>query len=172
MIPVDTTLEEGDNYVWEDPGRTDNFFYYSYSITSFDVDGLESGRANLQAGQIVNQNTVELRATNSANDRLEEVRVVPNPYIISALWERKRLGSPLFGEPVRDLAFTNLPARCTIKIFSLDGDLVKTIQHINGTGTEFWDIRSDFNQLLATGVYFYHIKADSGEKIGKFAIVR
>lgn len=174
IIPRRTDLNEikEDAYVWEDPETVNNYFYYSYSVTTYDVDGLESGRANLGADQTVNLNTTELRPVDSPRQNLNEVRVVPNPYVISALWERKRLGDPLLGEPIRDIAFINLPERCTIKIFTLDGDLVKTIEHTNGTGTEFWDIRSNFNQILATGVYFYHIRSASGEKIGKFAIVR
>jgi len=49
---------------------------------------------------------------------------------------------------------------------------VKTIEHTNGTGTEFWDLRSFSNQLIATGVYIYHVKSDTGEKVSKFAVVR
>ncbi|MBZ0183065.1 MAG: T9SS type A sorting domain-containing protein [Melioribacteraceae bacterium] len=70
------------------------------------------------------------------------------------------------------MSFTNLPSECTIKIYTIDGDLVKTIEHTSGTGTAFWDIRSEYNQLIATGVYFYHVSSKYGEKIGKFAIVR
>jgi hypothetical protein len=141
-------------------------------VTSFDRDSLESGIANLPADQIVNENTAELRPVNSPRDNVNDVKVVPNPYIISALWERKRLGDPLLGEPIRDLAFINLPAQCTIKIFTIDGDLVKILYHDNGSGTEFWDTRSEANQIAATGMYFFHVSSEVGEKIGKFAIVR
>ena len=91
---------------------------------------------------------------------------------ISAQWERERLGNISDGEPVRELTFVNLPGNCTIKIFTVDGDLVKTLRHTNGSGTAYWDIRSDYNQMLSTGVYFYHVDSDAGEKIGKFAIIR
>lgn len=173
VIPVDTTLTEitQDAYIWEDNDVQD-YFYYSYSVTTLDKDSLESGRAFLPSDQTSFENTAELRPVDSPRASLEDVKVVPNPYIISATWERKRLGDPLLGEPIRDLAFINLPDKCTIQIFTLDGDLVKTLEHNGTSGTAFWDIRSDYNQLVSTGVYFYHIDSQYGEKIGKFAIVR
>ena len=159
-------------YTWTDPQRTDNYFYYSYSVTVEDIDGLESGKTFLPSDKSVAENTAEIRPVDAPEQSVNDIKVVPNPYIVSASWERKRLGDPLLGEPVRDLSFTNLPDECTIKIFTLDGDLVKTIEHSNGTGTAFWDIRSEYNQLISTGIYFYHISSKYGEKIGKFAIVR
>lgn len=174
IVPRDTTLTgiKADAYLWQDPAPVTNYFYYSYAVTTYDRDGLESGIANLGADQVVNLNTAELRPVNAARTNLNDVKVVPNPYVISAGWERKRLGDPLLGEPIRDIAFINLPERCQIKIFTFDGDLVRTLDHDNATGTEFWDLRSDYNQMLATGIYFFHVQSAGGEKVGKFAIVR
>ncbi|MBN2355577.1 hypothetical protein JXO59_05660, partial [candidate division KSB1 bacterium] len=128
----------------------------------------ESGKAILSD----NINTVELRPRSDSNTQPVKIRVVPNPYIISTHWERERLGNIPDGEPIREMAFINLPPECTIKIFSIDGDLVKTLHHSNETGTEYWDIRSEYNQMVSTGVYFYHVDANSVEKVGKFAIIR
>jgi hypothetical protein len=174
IIPRDSTkLTVNPNaYQWQDSVGVQNFFYYSYSVTVLDVDSLESGKSFLPADKTANENTVEARPINQARTSLNDIRVVPNPYIISSAWERKRLGDPKLGEPIRDLAFTNLPALCTIRIYTLDGSLVKTIEHSSGQGTEFWDLRSFSNQLVATGVYFYHVTSEAGEKISKFAIVR
>ncbi len=173
-IPRDTTKTTLDPlaYQWQDTSETKNFFYYSYGVTVLDVDSLESGIAQLPATQSNFENVVEARPVNASRTSLNDIKVVPNPYIISATWERKRLGDPQLGEPIRDLAFTNLPGRCVISIFTLDGNLVKTIDHTNDTGTEFWDLRTFSNQLIATGVYFYHVKSDIGERVGKFAVVR
>jgi len=155
-------------YTWTDMDVI-NGFYYSYAVTAYDSLGAESGIAALDDGTT----TVEVRPSAHPNTGdIGQVNVVPNPFVISAQWERERLGNLPEGEPVRELAFVNLPARCTIKIFTLDGDLVKTIQHDDGAGTEYWDIRSDFNQMVATGVYFFHVDADGSDHVGKFAIVR
>jgi hypothetical protein len=173
-IPRDTTKTVVDPvaYQWQDTATTKNFFYYSYGVTVLDVDSLESGIAQLPASQSKYENVVEARPVDAPRASVNNIRVVPNPYIISATWERKRLGDPQLGEPIRDIAFTNLPGQCTITIYTLDGNLVKTIQHTNASGSEFWDLRSFSNQLIATGVYFYHVKSDVGERVGKFAVVR
>jgi len=174
IIPRDSTQTEiiPGFYKWSDTEDIDNFFYYSYSVTVIDIDGLESGKAFLPADQSASENTVEARVVNSARYSINDVKVVPNPYIISATWERKRLGDSRYGEPVRDIAFTNLPAQCTINVYTLDGTLVRTIEHNNGNGTEFWDLRSFSNQLIATGIYIYHVKSEVGDKVSKFALVR
>jgi hypothetical protein len=172
VIPRDSTQPGGYNYQWTDTAATKNFFYYSYSVTVLDVENLESQPAFLPADKSASENTVEARPVNAPRASLDNIKVVPNPYIISATWERKRLGDPKLGEPIRDIAFTNLPAVCTITIYTLDGNLVKTIEHVNGQGTEFWDLRSFSNQLIATGVYFYHVKSDAGDRVSKFAVVR
>jgi len=172
VIPRDTTKPNGYSYQWTDAAPTKDFFYYSYSVTVLDIDSLESQPAFLPADKSVSENTVEARPVNAPRTSLNDIKVVPNPYIISATWERKRLGDPKLGEPIRDIAFTNLPGVCTISIYTLDGSLVKTIEHTNGQGTEFWDLRSFSNQQIATGIYFYHVKSDAGERVSRFALVR
>lgn len=103
------------------------------------------------------------------------VRVVPNPYIITNDWE--------FNSFDRKLAFTGLPAECEIRIYTMAGDLVKLIKHratksdIGAQpgelgGTETWNLLNSSDQLIATGVYVFHVKSDVGEAVGKFAIVR
>ena len=174
VIRRDTTKTTVDPfaYQWQDTAVTKNYFYFSYAVTTYDVDSIESGKAFLPADSTKYENVVEARPVNTPRTSLNDIKVVPNPYIISATWERKRLGDPKLGEPIRDIAFTNLPGQCTISIYTLDGNLVKTIQHTSGVGTEFWDLRSFSNQLIATGIYFYHVKSDVGEKVSKFAVVR
>jgi hypothetical protein len=173
-IRRDTTKTSFDPhaYQWQDPAETKNFFYYSYGITVLDVDSIESGIAQLPGALDKYENVVEARPVNTPKTSLNDIKVVPNPYIVSASWERKRLGDPKLGEPIRDIAFTNLPGVCTITIYTLDGNRVKTIEHTSGQGTEFWDLRSFSNQQIATGIYFYHVKSDAGERVSRFAVVR
>jgi len=86
----------------------------------------------------------------------------------------------------RRLKFINLPADCVIRIFNLNGELVRTIQHTStlepgigeqeifgsAGGDEWWDLLSANNQLVASGVYIFHIDSDVGEQIGKFVVIR
>jgi len=167
-VQFDATSDFNDNaYTWTD-STVNNGYYYSYSVTTYDSSGAECGKALLAAGL----NTVELRPRSDARSDTRKIRAVPNPYIISTSWERERLGNIMDGEPIRELAFVNLPPACTIKVYTIDGDLVKTLRHTNGSGTEYWDLRSDYNQMVATGVYFFYVSSPQGESVGKLAIVR
>jgi len=101
---------------------------------------------------------------------LEKIRVVPNPYIVSSLFEEE------YGvtrrEPIRQLKFNNLPQRCTITIFTMDGDRIKTIHHESDNGTETWDMRGDGGREIASGVYIYLVQTDVGERIDRFAVIK
>jgi len=96
---------------------------------------------------------------------LDNIKVVPNPYhdlSVNYNWP---------GEPNK-LLFINIPPVCTIKIYTMSGDLVKTIHHTDGTSEEAWNQVTEYNQLIYTGVYLYAIESDIGNKTGKFVVVR
>jgi hypothetical protein len=108
-----------------------------------------------------------------AKNQLTNIRVVPNPYIAGASWEpRLVFGS---GRGDRRIDFIHLPAKCTIRIYTLSGKLVKTIEHESSVldGTESWNLVSDDGMDVAYGVYVYHVDAtDIGKYIGKFALIK
>lgn len=104
---------------------------------------------------------------------LEKIKVVPNPYIGAASWEPINLFGT--GRGQRKIDFIHLPVRCTIRIFTLSGALVKTLEHNSGftDGAESWDLVSDDGMDIAYGVYVYHVEAPGvGNRIGKFAVVK
>jgi hypothetical protein len=105
-----------------------------------------------------------------------DVFAVPNPYIE---------GDPThsFGSPTPlKIEFRNLPEKATIKIFTLSGDLIKTIEHgpdVNGNkyGSASWEQRSESGLLVAPGLYIYVIQSETegstGQKFtGKLMIIR
>jgi hypothetical protein len=97
---------------------------------------------------------------------LDEIRVVPNPYIVSAAWEI---------DPNRlKIQFTNLPAECKISIFNIAGELIRTLHHNSPTlGTVDWNLWTENRQEVAYGLYIYVVETPGGEKkVGKFAIIR
>ena len=103
-------------------------------------------------------------------NNMNVIRVVPNPYIVSSLYE------PEFGElrrePLRQIQFINLPSECTIHIFSVNADKVKTLYHSSSTGTETWDLRSESGREIAPGVYIYVVKTRDAEYIERFAVIK
>ncbi len=108
-----------------------------------------------------------------ASSELDDIAVVPNPYIAAASWEPKHLFTS--GRGVRKIDFIHLPKKCTIKIFTIRGYLVKTIKHDASLidGSESWDLTTKDGLDVAYGVYIYHVEAPGiGEKIGKFAIIK
>ncbi|UCG90865.1 MAG: T9SS type A sorting domain-containing protein, partial [candidate division WOR-3 bacterium] len=101
------------------------------------------------------------------------VKVVPNPYIITNEWQQSFVQ--------RRMRFINLPGECTIRIFTLNGELVKAIKHHHTSsdgvlgdlgGDEWWDVLNENRELVASGVYIFHIDSEVGEQVGKFVIIR
>lgn len=106
------------------------------------------------------------------------VKVVPNPYLVHNEWQRR------FSQ--RQMRFINLPADCTIRIFTLNGELIKTIKHhhafipvkgdpevVNSAGgDEWWNLLSETRHIVTSGVYIFHVHSTVGSQIGKFVIVR
>ena len=72
--------------------------------------------------------------------------------------------------------FTNVPASCTIKIFTSSGVLVDNLDVTNPAdeGIVYWDLLSMEGLEVAAGMYFYHVKSavTDDEKMGKFAIIK
>jgi len=108
-----------------------------------------------------------------AKAQLSNIKVVPNPYLGSSEWEIKNPYTT--GRGPRSLHFTHLPAQCTIRIFTVSGELVKTINHNNviDDGTEDWNMLSEDNLSISYGVYVYQVDAPGiGKTIGKFAVIK
>ena len=108
-----------------------------------------------------------------AKSDLDKIKVVPNPYLANALWEPKNPYTS--GRGPRSIHFTHLPNKCTIRIFTVSGELVKEIDHESNMidGTADWDLLTKDRLSAAYGVYIYHIDAPGiGTKVGKFAIIK
>ncbi len=140
-----------------------------YCVTSYDLGGNESGKVNNTRFPIY-----PLRGPNT--EFPHNVYVVPNPF-------RQHSNLTGSGEQYR-MEFIGIPAVCTIKIYTLMGEVVQEISHDDGSGSEAWGSikRLDY-QLnkwtlgIAPGVYLYRVESrvpgHMGESyIGKLAIVK
>lgn len=108
-----------------------------------------------------------------ARAELDRVAVVPNPYVGAASWEPPLLFRSGRGE--RRIYFINLPSKCTIRIYTVRGYLVQTIEHDAAldNGQAPWNLVSKDGMDVSYGVYIYHVEAPGiGEKIGRFAIIK
>jgi len=96
---------------------------------------------------------------------LDAIKVVPNPYIVSTVWEVDKFN--------KKIQFNHLPSRCTIDIYTIAGDLVATIEHDDDSGDEFWDLKNNSGQNIAYGLYVYVVKTPEGKKrIGKLLVIK
>ncbi len=85
------------------------------------------------------------------------VNVFPNPY--------KRNIIDLDRPNDQFVTFTHLPeGYAKILIYTISSDLVRKIEHTNGTPYEQWDLRNGAGRQVGSGIYLVHI--DMGE-IGK-----
>jgi hypothetical protein len=99
--------------------------------------------------------------------------VVPNPYAGAASFEPQRYAVSGRGE--RKIEFRNLPASCTIRIYTISGELVQTLTHDGNInyGVVAWDLRNSDNLDIAPGLYIYQVDGGNvGTYIGKFAVIK
>jgi hypothetical protein len=145
-------------------GITTGFDYYYY-ITAVSNAGIQSGKFLTMTLE-----PFAARLTSYPGKNLDEVRVVPNPF---------NLRDNQWGSSAEEykIIFRNLPPECTIRIFTESGELVRTIEHTDGSGTAFWEtqwyLTTVNNQRPASGLYIAHIQKPDGESVTrKFIIIR
>jgi hypothetical protein len=111
----------------------------------------------------------QYQATNqlvaATDDDLSRVHTVPDPYYVTNQFEQTT--------DTKIIKFVNLPSDCIIRIYSSSGVLVTLLEHHNsqGGGAEDWNVRNRNNQVVASGVYFYHVESGDARRVGRFTIV-
>jgi hypothetical protein len=104
---------------------------------------------------------------------LEDISVVPNPYVVTASWEPQHLYDS--GRGVRKIDFIHLPPECTISIYTMSGKFVQSIEHNSEIwdGAESWNLLSRDGLEVSYGVYLYHVDAPGiGNHVSKFAVIK
>jgi hypothetical protein len=131
----------------------------AYAIVSVNELGGRSGMTNLT--------THETQAPPA--ETLGKVYVIPNPLIVTSGLS----GSDPGGEIGDRIQFVGLTKRCTIRIFSYTGQLIRTIEHEQETFGNPWYQLSINNQIIASGVYYFVVEDRESGAIsnGKFAVI-
>lgn len=181
------------------PGDTTNYFYkfevenllngwqYVFAVTAFDKGDEVFNLESLESSKLSNAVKI-IPGTLPTSDENVEIGVYPNPYYANAYWD----GS---SERLRKIYFYNLPEECKITIYTLAGDVVKRLDHnresnaselrwfqtysrdgsqIMSGGEHAWDLITDNDQAIATGLYLFSVEdSRTGNiKTGKFLIVK
>ncbi len=146
-----------------------NGLNYRYYIAAYDTgNGITGPLENTPASKPqIGTNTVQaVPHAPVSYGSLSQVKVVPNPYIVANGWEQ--------GDE-RQIQFTHLPLTATIRILNSSGDLVKTIYHDQSNSIApsiaKWDLKNENQQLVAPGLYFFHVESSEGNASGKFIII-
>ncbi|MBI5472504.1 MAG: T9SS type A sorting domain-containing protein [Ignavibacteriae bacterium] len=167
---------------------------YVYSVTSKSIPNLVTVKIPGPGGGIIERevpdsplesskqaNKLRIDLPFSVSKKLGEVAVVPNPYRTDRDYTLESGGyeglNSKWDENHRVVKFINLPEKCTIKVFSLAGDLVRTIDHDGGggafpTGDHNVTLLSESNRALASGIYIFTVESAFGVQTGKFVIIR
>jgi hypothetical protein len=166
-----------------------------YAVTSYDFGDFLTGTEPLESANTAN--AVRLAPSGLPT---RPVRVVPNPYRkdrdytrpymgdedSGLSWENQDDGSPEYWpQQDRRIDFINLPRRCTIRIYTVAGDLVQILPHNqegdrsrwNSLYSEHWDLNTRNFQQAASGLYYFSVedKTAGGEgniATGKFVIIK
>ncbi len=111
--------------------------------------------------------------SNEVSSALDSIKVVPNPYYGFSSYETSQ-----FSNVVK---ITNLPGKCTVTIYSLDGKFIRQYKRdesyspYNQISPELeWDLRNNKGIPVASGVYLINVNAPGlGERTVKwFGIAR
>ena len=70
------------------------------------------------------------------------------------------------------ITFTKLTSQATVKIYTISGELVRTLQKNSDVDTVGWDLRTDAGHKAASGLYLYAVTAPGMKKTGKLIIIR
>ncbi len=170
---------------------------YYIAVTTWDRGYPSENIRSLESGKDADANMKIIFPGPSAKTNMDNIYVVPNPYVGQSAFDGRR-EDDLTGDRSRRLWFVNLPENCTIKIYTLAGDLVDKVVHhgsegediitvgaalnkdklkrsdITASGMASWDLLSKNNQIIAAGVYLFSVKDhETGDiKVGKFVIIK
>ncbi len=113
----------------------------------------------------------------SVSHQPNRVLVVPNPYRTDQNYTTEFGGyegrSRSWTENNRLIKFIHLPVHCTIRIFSLAGEVIATLYHDDPVRGEMdWNLISESNRAIASGVYIFTVESDLGTQTGKFVVIR
>jgi hypothetical protein len=168
----DTGMPEKDDngkYVFRDSdvfnGITYTYYIAAYNTGTTEIPPVEN--SPLADPALPNDNTVQgIPQTLVATETLDDIKVVPNPYVAANVFETNPY--------TRELHFTHLPTECTIRIYNIAGELINTLIHDDGTSEQAWNLRSKSNQEVSPGLYVYNVTSTviSGQKVDKFLIIK
>lgn len=187
-LPADTLLrDDGTPYA--------AFYEYEYaidglalaepiflSVTTFDFGNPAAGLSSLESSPLTTMQEVwPLNSAVVVSQSRPRVGVYPNPYRLADNYNAQGWEDPQRQgedpERSRKMTFTNVPNVCVVSIYTMDGDLVRRIDHNEDPGNSqatvvVWNLISRNTQAVKTGLYIYTIESAEETQIGKLVIIK
>jgi hypothetical protein len=132
--------------------RSVDYYYYVVSKDNGSTNDIHPG-VPLVSSKFYTITNKPAYLRRPAGTNMTDIRVVPNPYVIS-----KRALQFGIDSNFDRIAFYNLPPFCKIKIFTERGDLINEIEHDNGTGDEYWESVTSSGQIVVSGIYIAYFE--------------
>jgi hypothetical protein len=142
--------------------------YERYSDSESNVDLID--------GSVNNNNNIytfstrdiasEVLSNPTLVEELENIRIVPNPYYALSKYETSKLDNRI--------KVTGLPEECTVRIYNIQGTLIRTYRKADPLTFLDWDLKNSKNVPIAGGLYIVHVDVPGvGEKVLKwFGVMR
>lgn len=70
------------------------------------------------------------------------------------------------------VTFTRLTSKATLRVYTVSGELVRTIEKNSNIDSEGWDLKNENGRQVASGLYIYFNQGGGTTRKGKLVIVR
>lgn len=184
-VPPDALTDDGYLKYYEYECTIQNLLptvEYFLVVTAFDFGAPESKTEPLESSKRATMiRSYPLADREQLSDELPPVYIYPNPYIADGRYRDAGFegrGSNRIPDRDRRIHFVNVPSKCVISIFTLDGDLVRQILH-NADDADpeahhaTWDMINRNIMTVESGLYYWTVEGPDGKtQIGKLVIIR
>ncbi|MEA3297099.1 MAG: hypothetical protein U9R56_04475, partial [candidate division Zixibacteria bacterium] len=154
---------------------------YWVNVTAFDFGSPKSDLPSLETS-IINGAKVAYPQSSAmeVTDQSLKPYVYPNPYRIDGDYSDRGFENRsgiLADDRAHRIHFANLPPKCSIRIYTIDGDLVRKLSHDKNptdptASHEEWDLITRNTQAIVTGLYYLVIESENDTQISKFVIIK
>ena len=143
------------------PGPYDTTDNYAHCGTPGDSTTCPRINLNNKYANMIAQPVVP---TAGPTENLRAVGVVPNPFRAAEAWDQPG---------ANELHFTGLPPQAVIKIYTVAGDLVATLNHDDNIHDyQPWDLKNQSGKDVSSGIYMYRIVSGTFTFQSRFVVVR
>lgn len=184
-IPKDAYTEDGYLKYYEYECVLENLLPtvpYYLNVTAFDHGDPSAGVEALESSRVLGlQDCFPLQNANLSGATAKPVYVYPNPYRVDDKYRTSGYegrNSERIDDRERRIHFANLPAQCTIRIHTLDGDLVREIRHDvpdddPASDHDTWDLINRNIMTVESGLYYWSVEDVNGKvQLGTLVIIK